>query len=139
MTQMVSFVSPAYREAVELLSESHTYISYRQTVDETRLSSKQRLQISYETMRLTARLTQIMAWLMMQRVAQNGDIKASDMEFEPTIQVGGNLLELNNPGPESYGLPLGLRNLLDRSFLLYSRVRRLDEQTQTFVAERESA
>ena len=135
---MVNFVSPGYREAVELLSESHTYISYRQTVDESRLSAKQRLQISYETMRLTARLTQIMAWMMLQSAAGRGEITSGDMEFEPTITVGSNVLELSNPGPESYGLPLGLRNLLDRSYLLYARVKRLDEQTHTFVAQQEA-
>ena len=127
MAHLVTFVNPAYRETVDLLSEVHTYISYRQSVDESRLTSQQRLHISYETMRLTARVTQIMAWLLLQRATQNGEIERSDAVFEPTILIGSTLLELSLPGPEQYGLPLGLRNLLDRSHILYMRVKRLDD------------
>jgi len=129
--QIAQFRNPAYHEALDLLSEAHTYISYRQALDESKMSPRQRLLMSYETMRLTARLTQIMAWLMMQRAIQHGDIGRDDAGFDPAIEVSVDVLALDERELEEAELPRGLRYLMEKSHNLYTRIQRLEEQYKT--------
>ena len=129
--QIAQFKNPAYHEALDLLSEAHTYISYRQALDESKMDPRQRLLMSYETMRLTARLTQIMAWLMMQRAVQQGDMQREDAGFDPAIEVSAEVLALDEREVEESDLPRGLRYLLEKSHTLYSRIQRLEEQYKT--------
>ncbi len=129
--QITQFRQPAYNEALDLLSEAHTYISYRQALDESKMSPRQRLLMSYETMRLTARLTQIMAWLMMQRAIQHGDMDRDDAGFDPAIEVSADILALDERETEEAELPRGLRYLMEKSHALYTRIQRLEEQHKT--------
>jgi len=126
--QIAQFRNPAYHEALDLLSEAHTYISYRQALDESKMSPRQRLLMSYETMRLTARLTQIMAWLMMQRAVQQGDMGRDETGFDPAIEVSTEVLALDERETEEAELPRGLRYLMEKSHGLYTRIQRLEEQ-----------
>lgn len=126
----LQFRNPAYNEALELLSEAHSYISYRQTVEERHLSAEGRMQVSYQVMRLTARLTQIMAWLMLQRAMQNNEIAAEEAVFDPAITVSSDVLALDQ---DDYDLkvPTGLKRLLERSHGLYLRMQRLEQQVRS--------
>jgi regulator of CtrA degradation len=126
--QIAQFRNPAYNEALDLLSEAHTYISYRQALDESKLRPRQRLLMSYETMRLTARLTQIMAWLMMQRAMQQGDMSRDETGFEPEIEVSSDILSLDAREEEENELPRGLKYLMEKSHNLYVRIQRIEEQ-----------
>lgn len=128
---IAQFKNPAYSEALDLLSEAHTYISYRQAMDESKMTPRQRLLMSYETMRLTARLTQIMAWLMMQRAMQQGDMSREETGFEPEIEVSSGVLALDDRELEENELPRGLKYLMDKSHNLYVRIQRLEEQYKT--------
>lgn len=129
--QISQFRNPAYHEALDLLSEAHTYISYRQALDESKMSSRQRLLMSYETMRLTARLTQIMAWLMMQRAVQQGDLPRDETGFDPATEVSANVLALDERELDEADLPRGLKYLMEKSHGLYTRIQRLEEQYKT--------
>ena len=129
--QIAQFRNPAYHEALDLLSEAHTYISYRQALDETKVPADQRLLMSYETMRLTARLTQIMAWLMMQRAVQQGDMTMDEVGFDPAIEVSADVLSLDEREIEESELPRGLKYLMEKSHNLYVRIKRLEEQNRT--------
>jgi regulator of CtrA degradation len=129
--QIAQFRSPAYHEALDLLSEAHTYISYRQALDESKLDPKQRLLMSYETMRLTARLTQIMAWLMAQRAVQQGEMTREDMGFDKETEISAELLSLDDREAEESFLPRGLRYLMEKSHNLYVRILRLEKQFKT--------
>ena len=126
----IQFRNPAYTEALELLSEAHSYISYRQTVEERHLNAEGRMQVSFQVMRLTARLTQIMAWLMLQRALQNNEIASSDAVFEPAITVSSGILELDQDDID-LKVPTGLKRLLERSHGLYIRMQRLENQVRS--------
>lgn len=129
--QIAQFRNPAYHEALDLLSEAHTYISYRQALDESKMDARQRLLMSYETMRLTARLTQIMAWLMMERAVQKGEMGRDEAGFDPAIEVSADVLALDEREAEESLLPRGLQYLMEKSHVLYTRIQRLEEQYKT--------
>ncbi len=128
MAEIRAFKNPAYHDALDLLSEAHTYVSYRQALDESKMTPRQRMLISYETMRLTARLTQIMAWLIMQRAVQNGEGDKDELDFDRADLVSANILNLDDHDTDEATMPAGLRNLLDRSQNLYVRIQRLEHQ-----------
>jgi regulator of CtrA degradation len=129
--QIAQFRQPAYHEALDLLSEAHTYISYRQALDESKMAPRQRLLMSYETMRLTARLTQIMAWLMMQRAVQQGEMGREEIGFDATTEISADVLALDEREIEESELPRGLKYLMEKSHHLYTRIQRLEEQYKT--------
>jgi regulator of CtrA degradation len=124
--QATSFFGKTYGEAMGLLEESRDYLTHREPIDRERLVSLDRLRLCCETMRLTARLTQIMAWLLAQRAVHAGEITQQ-------VALGDNcaLAELavcmGGAEAESDVLPRHLVALLARSRRLYVRVARLDE------------
>jgi regulator of CtrA degradation len=121
-----AFFGRTYGEAMGLLVEARDYLAHREPVDRQRLTPLARLQLACETTRLTARLTQIMAWLLAQRAVHSGEITQEDAlgdhqalaQFDVCMEGGA---------AEADGLPPHLINLLDRSRRLYIRVARLDE------------
>ncbi len=124
--QATSFFGKTYGEAMGLLEEARDYLAHREPIDRQRLVSLDRLRLCCETMRLTARLTQIMAWLLAQRAVHAGEITQ-----EAALGDNRALAELEicmgGAEAESEALPRHLVTLLERSRRLYVRVARLDE------------
>jgi regulator of CtrA degradation len=83
--------------------------------------------LTKETLRLTSRLTQVMAWLMAQRALQDGEI-GEDEFVEDKYRLEGHEICLKRAFEDLEDLPEGLNDLMSRSYDLYSRVMRLDEQ-----------
>ena len=100
--------------------------TYGEPVDRALLSPLDRLRLCCETMRLTARLTEIMAWLLAQRA-----VHAGEMSQEEALGQHRALAELKVCIDEldavDTAMPRGLVSLLERSRALYIRVARLDE------------
>lgn len=125
--QETAFFGKTYDEAMALLVEVRDYLAYREPIDRETLVPMDRLQLCCETMRLTARLTQIMAWLLAQRAVHSGEISQAealaDHEAlaELAICMGG------EEEATVASLPQRVRSLLERSRRLYVRVARLDE------------
>jgi regulator of CtrA degradation len=121
-----AFFGKTYGEAVVLLEEARNYLAYVEPRERDRLPPLDRLRVTQETMRLTARLTQIMAWLLAQRAVQAGE-----MSQRQALGDQASLAEIDvcmeAEGVEGVALPPGLLSLLDRSLRLYQRVARLDE------------
>ena len=66
-----AFFNRTYDETMALLIEARNYIAYNEQSDQRGLAPQVRLQVSYESLRVTSRLTQVMAWLLAQwRVAR---------------------------------------------------------------------
>ncbi|MDI9409634.1 MAG: DUF1465 family protein [Candidatus Pacebacteria bacterium] len=122
------FITPSYDEAFKLLVESRNYIAehngtavWRQGYD----ADQQRgLIYSCETSRLTTRLLEIMAWLMIQRAVQEGEITMVEANQDRNRLLLNDTC-LKNP-IELPELPEGLMNLSLRSYQLYLRLARLD-------------
>ena len=121
-----AFFSKTYDEALDLVESARAYLSVLEPIERRSLGVPERLRLCSETMRMTARLTQIMAWLLAQRAVQSGEISReaalTDQETLTGVQVC-----MERREEDWQGLPQRLVRLLDQSHRLYIRVARLDE------------
>ena len=127
MMPQVSVFNRTYDETVDLMVEAKNYLSHIDSVERRRIDSSSGLRLSCEALRVTSRLTQVMAWLMMQRAVQEGEITVDDALAEPN-RLSSEDVCLNILAGQDPVIPKGLRSLLDRSLQLYVRVSRIEEQ-----------
>lgn len=128
MTQLISnapFLNRVYDEAMALLIETRNYIAYQERKDADGLPPEVRLIISQETLRMTSRLTQAMAWLLAQKAVQTGEVDARDTLVQE-MTVDGEAVCLDDSRTDDDRLPAAVRSLLARTRSLYVRVHRLD-------------
>ncbi len=74
-----AFFNKTYDEALGLTHEARSFID---SLDQARLAEvpdATRLIYARESMRLTARLTQVMAWLLYQKAVHAGEIDRAEM------------------------------------------------------------
>lgn len=116
-----------YDETMDLMVEARNYMAYVERRERERAGAVTGLRMSCEAMRVTSRLTQVMAWLMMQRAVYDGEIEAGEALSDENRLSGGDVC-LDDSFTDDISLPNGLRSLLDRSFRLYQRVARLEAQ-----------
>ena len=124
--QETAFFGKTYGEAMDLLVEARDYLAYREPIDRQGLAPLERLCFCGETKRLTARLTQIMAWRLAQRAVHAGEISREDAltDHRPLSE---HEICMDDEAMASAAMPRRLASLLDRSQRLYVRVARLDE------------
>ena len=115
-----------YDEALDLIVEARNYMVHTRPVPRRSRPSGDNLRLSCEALRVTSRLTQVMAWLMLQRAVQDGEISAQEACDEKN-RLSGQSVCLVESGVEDNELPAGLRSLLNRSLMLYKRISRLEE------------
>ena len=125
VVQSSPFFGKTYDEALSLLVEARNYFAYREQDDVRHLPPDARLLVSQETMRITSRLTQVMAWLFYQRAVQNGEVSA-DAAASEEFSLGAQDVCLDDGWTGDERLPPAVRSLLNRSLQLYLRVGRLD-------------
>lgn len=133
-----AFFNRTYDEAMSLLLEARNYLTYGDARDRARLSPVQRLTVSCETMRLTSRLTQVMAWLLVQKAVHAGEM-TEDQAASDEFRLSGHSVCTIVTVDVGQVIPMALRSLLDRSFSLYERVSRLDDQIVTVTRQRSVA
>jgi len=126
VTQPTAFFNRAYDETMSLLVEARNYIAYQEATDQKSLPPQVRLQVSYESMRVTSRLTQVMAWMLAQKAVHAGEMSVEKACGEEFALSGGAICS-DPSGPENDQLPQGLRSLLHRSHSLYMRISRLEQ------------
>ena len=80
-----------------------------------------------EALRLTTRLGQMMAWLMVQRAVHAGEIDINEARHVAR-RLGGREVCLDNDTEVIEGLAPRFRSLMERSLRLYQRIARLDER-----------
>jgi regulator of CtrA degradation len=129
-TVTTAFFGKTYGEAVDLLVEARDYLSVFEPDEHGALKPMERLVMCSETLRLTARLTQIMAWLLAQRAVQSGEMSREQALAEPLAGLG---ICMDGEDSEDEPLPPRLSELLGRSRRLYVRVARLDELARQVV------
>jgi regulator of CtrA degradation len=127
------FIDKAYEETMSLLVEARNYVAYQEASDQRSLPPTLRLQVSYESMRVTSRLTQVMAWMLAQKAFYAGEMSQARAVGEEFALSGGHVCS-DPSGPDNAELPTGLRSLLERSHRLYMRVGRLEEMVRQAVA-----
>ncbi len=125
--QPTAFFAKTYDETLGLLVEVRDYVVEGEQRDRAALAPVVGAKLSCEALRVTARLTQVMAWLLAQKA-----IHAGELSTEEVIERHDRLADIavcmdEEPADEIVGLPARFRELLERSHRLYIRVARLDE------------
>jgi len=116
-----------YDEAFDLLVEARNYVEHAVPALKYSAEPPDPVSITKETMRLTSRLTQVMAWLMAQRAVHEGEIGEEDF-IDDRYRLEGQAVCLKRAIDEMDDLPRGLQDLMERSYRLYTRIQRLDDQ-----------
>ena len=125
-----AFFTKTYDEALDLLVAMRDYAAQAEPRDRADRSPAQRVRLSCASLRATARLTQIMAWLLAQKAVHAAEPGAAELlaKSEPLAELAQCMAAEGEA--ELEGLPGALRELLGRSHRLYVRVARLDEMVR---------
>lgn len=135
MTETVSFdghpdapfIERAFHEAMTLVQETAAYLEHQGLQDRDGLPDLARAAFTGESLRLTTRLMQAVAWLMVHRAVSQGDM-TPDEGLEPKRRLGGREICLGPAMPGADGLPARLQALLESSRQIYERVARLEDR-----------
>jgi len=92
-----------------------------------------RLEASCEALRVTSRLTHCLAWVMVHKAIQAGEL-SPDAAYDPENRLSGESVCLAKGGEENPRLPGRLRHLLGASRALYVRLARLDARMSSVPA-----
>lgn len=129
MIEPSAFIDSRLEGAQALLHTTHDYIKWQAPIDIRKMDTKQTFKVSCEAMRVTVRMTQIIAWLMLQKAVLAGEISREDVLTEDyRVLRGEHCLENDSEMDEE--LPPRLRELLKESRDLYVRILRLDESSR---------
>lgn len=122
----LAFIDSTYREAYRLTEEARDFFLIMDTKARTEhLSPGDVLLQSCEALRVTSRLTQVMAWLLVQKAIEKGEMSPEEAS-EPCHRLSHHdLCEQEETFFDGTVLPQ-LDDLLSRSLSLYQRIRRLD-------------
>lgn len=134
MPSSTRFFGKTFDETVSLLEAVRDYVAHAQPTAAAGLDERDRLRIHCETMRITARLSQVLAWLLAQKAVDTGEISAEEAVGE-RFRLSGD--EVCLPETETLDglMPARLRELLKQSRKLYVRVARLDDLVRRQLIE----
>jgi regulator of CtrA degradation len=125
----VAFFSRTYDETVGLLYEVKSYVTEVQNREAEAYGLAGKAIATQETTRLIARLTQVMAWLLVRKAVHVGEISRSEA-LDPRHRLGGHSVCLDEGNALAMMPESRLAMLMDRSRRLYVRVSRLDEMLE---------
>ena len=123
------FYDRIYDDAVKLTIEVRDYFADRAETDRIFLTQGQKLAMMRESMRVTTRLAQSVAWIMAQRAVHEGEISAEDARAS-TYRLENHRVCLAEDDGRLAGLPAEFKVLWWRSQRLYQRVARLEDLAQ---------
>ena len=121
------FIGRTYDETMGLLLSARHYCATVQPGEPMPDRREARLNLSCEAMRLTARLAQVMAWLLAQRAVAAGEITAEEAR-DPRYRLDAHRICLADTTAEVREMSPKLAELMARSLTLFERVARLDAQ-----------
>ncbi|MBX6323761.1 MAG: DUF1465 family protein [Rhodospirillaceae bacterium] len=123
----VVFFDGTWRESLSLIEAARDWLNDAEAAAALDRRARAQLLVSCESMRLTARLAHIMAWLFVQRAVAAGELPPG-AAMRPENRLGDpEVCGVSGPRRETEALlPARLRELLDSSLRLYERIARLD-------------
>ncbi len=121
-----AFFSRTFDEALALTREARDYLRDYGEEESRELAVETAAHFAVEIMRLTSCLTNMMAWLLVQRAVHHGELSREEVR-EDSWRLGGGEICLDEGRVDPENLPPYLRDLLRRSERLYRRIARLDE------------
>jgi regulator of CtrA degradation len=113
------------RDGMALVEETAIYLDGPGREEAKKLGRKSALAYSAESIRLTTRLMQLAAWLVLYRAVKTGEISIGEASRE-RAKVKLSTIDEANDLKNYELLPVKLRTLIGASRLLHARVRRMD-------------
>ena len=133
MNKATTLLDRTFDEGVALTLEVRNYIAYHEQADRRDYDLGHCLQVGYQHTRVSARLIQVMTWLLAMKALLAGEISPEQFAAPQYSLTESDECE-STSGPELEELPNGLRTLLERSYALYARIQRLDAMVRTKLA-----
>lgn len=129
MSSPVTFIDSKINDAHRLLDATHDYIKWQAPKDMDTMDPHMTFLLSSEAMRVTVRLTQIIAWLMLQK-----GILEEELTLEDTLSESCRVMQgeecLYQSSEEDKSIPPRLRELLKESRIFYFSILRLDARAR---------
>ena len=122
-----------FDEGVALTQEVRNYIAYHEQADRREFELSRCLHVGYQHTRISARLIQVMTWLLTMKALLSGEISPEQFTA-PQYSLTDSEECSSDVGEEDEAIPVGLRDLLVRSHALYSRIKRLDTMVRAKLA-----
>ncbi len=116
-----------YQEGMQLVEETSAYLDGPGRDAARNLARDASLAYAGESMRLTTRLMQVAAWLLVRKAVHEGEITPEEARAEK-YRLATKEIARSARLAGAEGLPERLRELIGRSELLYARVERLDSR-----------
>ncbi|MBX9621050.1 MAG: DUF1465 family protein [Alphaproteobacteria bacterium] len=129
MSNPVTLIDSKIDEAHRLLRATHDYIKWQAPKDMNTMDPHITFILSSEAMRVTVRLTQIIAWLMLQKAILEGELTSEESLSESCRVIQGEEC-LNQSSEEDKEIPPRLRELLKESRIFYFSILRLDTRAR---------
>ena len=125
----LAFFDANYDEALTLAEEARDYLARHQGTDRSAVEPLDRMAVSCAALKVTSRLTQVMAWLLVQKAVQAGEMSRSEAAGE-AYRLSGQDVCLSPRPLEERALPAPFADIYERSRKLYERVARLDSMME---------
>src|SRR6202162_929300 len=121
-----------FRDGMALVEETATYLDGPGRQESKKLERAAALAYATESMRLTTRLMQLASWLLLHRAVKEGEMSLAQANKEKA-KVKLSSTDFHEPHNLEL-LPAALRELIERSHKLQSKVRRLDSTIHNHAA-----
>lgn len=131
-TGTVLFLPRIYDETMLLLAQSHQYFEHEGALQQRLMGERRRAMFVSEMSRITLRLSCVMAWLLARRAVLDGTLSREAAEEGHILECREVCLHQHIEA-ESL-LPDTMTDLIDRSYELYARVARLDDDSHKHQA-----
>src|SRR5882672_3681110 len=126
-----------FRDGMALVEETAAYLDGPGRQESKKLERAAALAYATESMRLTTRLMQLASWLLLHRAVKEGEMSLAQANKEKS-KVKLSAADFHNPDNLEL-LPASLRELIERSHKLQSKVRRLDSTIHNHPAADQAA
>lgn len=121
-----AFFDRTYDEAMKLLVEVRDYVVSNQMLLRREADQIVRAVWTHEALLMTTRLSQVLAWTLVQRAVNAGEMTRENARAEEH-RLGARELCLRDDPESLEVLPPYMRSLVERSRALYVRAARLDD------------
>jgi regulator of CtrA degradation len=122
------FLDKAYDDGFALLIEVRDFLKDEKAAIDAALAPNERVLLTEELTRMTRRLTDVMAWLLLRRSVAAGDISHRESLSHAATRLGDD--PPDEPVAAHRRLPLNVRGMIGRTRRLYGDVLKLKETTE---------
>ena len=132
--QFAKFIDRTFDETFQLLEDAKDYSTLDWKEDVQGLPKQETLRITGERLRLTARLSGVMAWLIVHKAVAKGEMTPNQAQ-SGAFHLTEKEVCLTDGRAEGTFCPTRLNQMLDRSFDLYDRVCKMDRMAIRLFAK----